>query len=260
MKPDRREESTRRHYDALPFDVVEDSTAALEAFQIPPLREFIGGLNAADLVVDVGCGAGRNTVYLHRRGIRTVALELSVTSLRSIRDRVEAPLVQASNMSLPIKPGTADAVISDGVLPYTDDPVTCLRENLAILRPAGRMFLALYKRDNYYYYLYTYVGAAFRMIYRLPLGRHILYSTAILAYHLLRNGLRRSRRSSWRRSRALFHDYFLAPRIRFYTRDQVLAWVSASNGRCVKYDRCRGWNAHTFVIQKPGLSGRIKEQ
>jgi SAM-dependent methyltransferase len=154
-------------------------------------------------------------------------------------------------MSLPVKPGVVDAVISDGVLPYTDDPVTCLKENLAILKPGGRLFLALYKRDNYYYYLYSYVGAVFRGVYRLPLGRALLHSTAVAAYHFLRNGLRRSRRSSWKRSKALFYDYFLAPRIRFYTREQVQRWVIEAGASCLRYDRCSGWNAHAFILEKP---------
>lgn len=235
----------------MPFDVVDDSPGALEAFQIPPLKVFFADLKRADLVLDVGCGAGRNTIYLHRRGIHTVALELSAGSLRTIQSRVSAPLVQASNLNLPVKPGSVDAVISDGVLPYTDDPVRCLRENLATLKLGGRMFLALYKPDNYYYYLYTYVGAVFRFVYRLPVGRIALHSTAVAAYHFLRNNLRRSRRSSWSRSKALFYDYFLAPRIRFYSRDQVLGWIDESGARCLSYDRCPGWNAHAFILEKP---------
>ena len=250
------EEATERHYDRVPFDVVDESQEALEAFQIPPLRDFIKSVGPEDVLLDVGCGAGRTTIYLHRMGMHVIGLELSAGSLKAIRTRQAVPLVHASNLSLPFQSGSIDAVISDGVIPYTDDPRGALAETLRVMKDDGKLFVALYKREHYYYYLYTYVGGALRLVLgRVPFGDRVLDLTFLPLYHGLRNMIRRSRGSGWQRSRALFYDYFLAPSIRFYTRDEVVSWAESMGARCTRYDECPGWNAHTFYIDKRPAHG-----
>ena len=246
-----KEAATKEHYDQVPFDVVDESQEALEAFQIPPLRDFIDTIGPDDRLLDAGCGAGRTTIYAHLKGLRVIGFELSSGSLKSIKSRYPVALVQASNLGLPFRTDSFDAIISDGVIPYTDEPRAALEETLRVLKEDGRLFVALYKRDHYYYYLYTYVGGILRFILeRVPLGDRVLDLTFLPLYHALRNVLRASRASSWRRSRALFYDYFLAPTIRFYTRDEIVNWAQSMGARCTRYDRCPGWNAHTFFIEK----------
>ena len=58
--------------------------------------------------------------------------------------------------------GTADVVISDGVIHHTDDPFVSFSENCRILKPGGRMYLAVYKPTGRYPWLYKYPGAVIR--------------------------------------------------------------------------------------------------
>jgi SAM-dependent methyltransferase len=246
-----KESATEAHYDLVPFDVVGESQEELEAFQIPPLKNFLQGVGRDDLSLDVGCGVGRHTIYMHRVGRRVVGLELSRESLKSIKKGHSVPLVQASNLGLPFRSDSFDSIISDGVISYTDDPRHALAETLRVLKEDGRLFVALYKRNHYYYYLHTYVGGALRFVLRrVPLGSHILDVSLLPVYHGLRNLIRRGRGSDWQRSRALFYDYFLAPNIRFYRKDEVLELVEEMDSTCMSYDVCPGWNAHTFLIRR----------
>ena len=245
-----KEEATREQFDQVPFDVVEETEEAIEAFQIPPLRDFIETIAPGELVLDLGCGTGRTTMYMERRGLRVVGLELSLGSLQAIKKRSPVSLVQGTNLALPFESESAHATISDGVIPYTDDPRLALAETLRTLKSHGRAFVAVYKRSHYYYYLYTYVGGTLRTLGRLPLGQRLIDLTLLPIYHVARNTLRRGRKSSIEKSRSLFYSYFMSPTIRFFTRQQVIDWAEAMGARCTLYDRCPGWSAHAFVFEK----------
>lgn len=246
----RKEDATKEQFDEVPFDVVEESDEALEMFQIQPLRDFIGTISPGDLTLDLGCGTGRTTVYLKRRGLRVVGLELSLGSLQTIRTRHTVPLVQGSNLALPFDTESADIVVSDGVIPYTDDPYLALAETLRTLKSKGRAIVVVYKRSHYYYYIYSYVGGTLRTIARLPLGAWLLDMTVLPLYHLARNMARPGRKSSFQKSRSLFYSYFMSPTIRFFTREQVEDWAKSLGARCMLYEPCPGWSAQAFVLEK----------
>jgi SAM-dependent methyltransferase len=68
-------------------------------------------------------------------------------------DRIEAvvsrPLVEliqsldVNHLHLPFADGTADLVISDGVILHTEDPPSTFTENFRILKPGRRTYLAV---------------------------------------------------------------------------------------------------------------------
>ena len=81
-------------------------------------RERIGD----GLIVDIGCGAGRNTIPLAASGWRIVATDLSAPMLVAARDRARAAGVQthvaialAPMTALPVVSRSADLVIAHGI-------------------------------------------------------------------------------------------------------------------------------------------------
>ena len=245
-----KEVKTRQQFDSIPFHVADQDGDDLLFFQIPPLTNFIDKIAKDELVLDLGCGTGRTTLYMLKKGLRVVGLELSYKSLERIRGEFPAQLVQATNIELPFGTGTVDVVISDGVIPYTDNPYKALSETLRSLKSGGRAFVAVYKRNHFYYYAYTYVGGVMRLINSYSMGAKLLTIIALPVYHFSRNMLRRNRKSSFNKTRALFYSYFMSPKISFFTKTQVMDWVRSTGAECTDYEPCDGWSAHVFIINK----------
>ena len=112
------------------------------------------------LVLDVGCGPGRVLGFLARREIRCIGIDRSYVSISAGRlGRYGRPGVVADNLSLPLADATADTIISDGVIHHTEDPAAAFLENLRILKPAGQLYLAVYKPSGRYPRLYQVLQA-----------------------------------------------------------------------------------------------------
>jgi ubiquinone/menaquinone biosynthesis C-methylase UbiE len=62
------------------------------------------------LVLDLGCGAGRDVAALAQRGCRVVGADLSIGLLREAQDRVTGAFVQADMRAVPFKGAQFDGV------------------------------------------------------------------------------------------------------------------------------------------------------
>jgi SAM-dependent methyltransferase len=107
-------------------------------------------LRAGDLLLDLGCGAGRHAFESFRRGARVVACDYSFDELREVgalfaamRDAGEAPVhgqastVRGDAVHLPFPDGTFDRIIAAEVLEHIPDDVGALDELVRVLRPGG---------------------------------------------------------------------------------------------------------------------------
>jgi len=131
---------TKAHYEEFPFDflTVEDEQN-IESLQPVPFLHFADTyLKPGAKVAEVGCGPGRGTLFMMRRGIDLFAVDISMGSLRLARRRApECSFTLASNLSLPFPDNAFDAVVSDGVIHHTPDAYRAFSENARILRAGG---------------------------------------------------------------------------------------------------------------------------
>lgn len=108
----------------------------------------VGAVNTGETVVDVGSGAGFDSLIASRlvgSSGRVVGVDMTDEMLKKARAGAEA--MSASNVefreglaeSLPIPDRFADVVISNGVLNLTLDKTETLREWFRILKPGGRL-------------------------------------------------------------------------------------------------------------------------
>jgi tellurite methyltransferase len=105
-------------------------------------------------VLDAGCGAGRNLVYLLRAGFRVHAVDRdprAVARVRELAGRL-APTLPPEHVrvvevdALPFADGSMDAVVSSAVLHFAADPAhfdRMLGEMWRVLRPGGMLFARL---------------------------------------------------------------------------------------------------------------------
>jgi SAM-dependent methyltransferase len=128
------------------LDGVPEGTIAAFAGTGNPF--MLGAVQAGERVVDVGCGAGIDSLIAARMagpGGAVVGVDMTPAML----DRARASAAEAGfgNVrfheglaeSLPVGDGWADVVISNGVLNLFPDKLAGLREMARVLKPGGRL-------------------------------------------------------------------------------------------------------------------------
>jgi len=104
-------------------------------------------LNETDRALDIGCGNGRITEYLHDlTGASFTGVDISPEAIAQARARTaskrERLTFEVGNMNrLDFEPQTFDAAVAIDTLYYVDDPEETLRQLAAVLKPAGQMGL-----------------------------------------------------------------------------------------------------------------------
>jgi SAM-dependent methyltransferase len=112
------------------------------------------GVREGDLLLDMGCGAGRHAFESFRRGARVVAFDYSAAELKDVgglfaamREAGEAGTAPGSMaatangdaLALPFPDDTFDHVIASEVLEHVADDARALREIVRVLKPGGRL-------------------------------------------------------------------------------------------------------------------------
>lgn len=109
-----------------------------------PVDRWAGPVTAADesmlaratgAVLDVGCGPGRLTAALHRRGVEVLGLEL-LPEVPVLVRRAGAPLLIA-DVFAPLPGGWRSVLLADGNLGIGGDAVRLLRRVRSLLDPDG---------------------------------------------------------------------------------------------------------------------------
>lgn len=246
------QDKTRKHYGSHPFDfLTQEEFARIGDLQPEAFLYFARlFLNKGDLVADVGCGPGRDALFLKETGIRTVGIDLSFESLQLAKNRARrAHYVCATNLDLPFHDQLFDAVISDGVIHHTPDAHASFLENVRVTKIGGFIYLAVYKRWRYYYYIYNYLGRPVRWLVKHRYGRYIVHNTFLPAYFLVHIIKYRGKRT-WAGAKNLFYDYMVTPIATFYNKREVVEWGINSRLELLYYDNKTMGSCHAFIFKK----------
>lgn len=112
-------------------------------------RRFLGLLdpqNAAQPLLDLGCGPGRDTLDFIAQGYNSVGIDLSAGMLTEARQRIpQGQFVQANMLNLPFAAETFGGVWACASLLHLPRPdaVPALVEMYRILKPGGSLFLGV---------------------------------------------------------------------------------------------------------------------
>lgn len=99
-------------------------------------------------VVEVGAGTGELWTHVGRPGARPVLTDVSPAMCARLRAVPDADVVRCDAVRLPFADATFDALIANHVLYHLDDPDAALREFARVLRPGGRIAIAVNGRDH----------------------------------------------------------------------------------------------------------------
>ncbi len=136
-------------YDVADVDWLPAST--VESFAGTGNPFSMGRLAEGEVVVDIGCGAGFDTLLAARQvgpTGRVIAVDMTEAMLDKTRAGASAlglPNVDARlgfAEELPVESESVDVVISNGVINLCPDKMAVMREVLRVLRPGGRFQIA----------------------------------------------------------------------------------------------------------------------
>jgi arsenite methyltransferase len=102
-------------------------------------------LGAEDVVLDLGCGAGIDTILAARRAALVIGLDFLPAMLERTRAAAqEAGLANVETLegeieAIPLEDATVDHVISNGVVNLSARKSRVLAECARVLRPGGRL-------------------------------------------------------------------------------------------------------------------------
>ena len=208
--------------------------------------------NKNKVFCDIGCGCGRNLTYIVKFAYRAIGVDLSKESLNIAKKHLKGcnnlELLQGDNLDIPLPDNLADVVVSDGVCHHTGDTIGALYECIRILKPKGRLYLAVYKKYRYYPILYFILGGILRFINKYRIGKYILEFSFIRIHYFLYK-IFKKQRLSLDETRNIFYDYFLTPIATFQSKKDVMDWLADKNVRLIEYNSTTG-NCHVFIIEK----------
>ncbi len=130
--------------DSLPGSVVESFAGTGNPFSF-------GGLRPGEVVLDIGCGAGFDTLIAAQQvGSRGRVIAVDMTPAMLEKATTGAREMGLSNVDfrqglaeeLPVEDGTVDVVISNGVINLCPDKVAVMKEVYRVLKPGGRFQIA----------------------------------------------------------------------------------------------------------------------
>ena len=136
-------------YDDAWLDGIPEGALASFAGTGNPFR--LGALLPGEQVVDVGCGAGFDSLIAARMvGAEGCVVGVDMTPAMLAKAREGAAEAGSANVTfregyaeaLPVPDGWADVVISNGVLNLVPDKAAALAEMARVLKPGGRAQIA----------------------------------------------------------------------------------------------------------------------
>jgi SAM-dependent methyltransferase len=131
----------KSHYAALPEGSVDSFAGMGNPF-------ILGPLNPGEIVIDVGCGSGFDSLIASTMvGLEGQVIGFDMTQAMLKKAQAGAEAMGATNVefregfaeNLPLPDAFADVVISNGVLNLTLNKIETLREWARILKPGGHL-------------------------------------------------------------------------------------------------------------------------
>jgi ubiquinone/menaquinone biosynthesis C-methylase UbiE len=124
----------------------------------PESKRFISTLPKGSKVLDLGCGNGRNSIYLAKEGMDVVGLDFSRALLKIVSNKVEwkevrekVRLIEGDCALLPFKSHFYDAVLYIATLhhlPTHQERLNSLLEVKRCLKPGGRALVSAWAQEQ----------------------------------------------------------------------------------------------------------------
>ncbi len=124
----------------------------------PESKRFISTLPIKSMVLDLGCGNGRNSIYLAKEGMRVIGIDFSRGLIKIAKNKMEwkevldrVNLIHGDIASLPLKNDIVDAVLYIATLhhlPTSKERLQSLKEVARCLKSKGRALVSAWAQEQ----------------------------------------------------------------------------------------------------------------
>lgn len=109
--------------------------------------------------LDVGCGLGRNCIYMAKRGFEVCTFDLSEKSVEVTKEKAKECGVQfkdicvADMLNMPYKDNSFDCLLALNVISHTDEEgfAKILGEIKRVLKPNGECYFTIGSKESFWY-------------------------------------------------------------------------------------------------------------
>jgi ubiquinone/menaquinone biosynthesis C-methylase UbiE len=124
----------------------------------PESKRFISTLTKGSKVLDLGCGNGRNAIYLAKQGMKVTGIDFSEGLIKIAKNKVEwkdvaeqVGFLEGDIGSLPLKNDSMDAVLYIATLHHLPTPQERMQSLLEIkrcLKPGGATLISAWAQEQ----------------------------------------------------------------------------------------------------------------
>jgi ubiquinone/menaquinone biosynthesis C-methylase UbiE len=124
----------------------------------PESKRFISTLPKNSMVLDLGCGNGRNSIYLAKEGMRVIGIDFSLGLIKIAKNKLEwkeilshVNLLQGDIASLPLKNEYVDSVLYIATIHHLPDPEERLKSLCEVkrcLKPGGKALVSAWAQEQ----------------------------------------------------------------------------------------------------------------
>lgn len=120
------------------------------------LDEYLEIMNQEDMILDLGCGNGANTLYLIERGYQVLSVDYALEALQNVKDFIAESQTLHVDMRqlLPFQNNQFSTVIADISLHYLKDEEMkqIMHELRRIIKPQGYLLARVSSSQDYHGY------------------------------------------------------------------------------------------------------------
>jgi ubiquinone/menaquinone biosynthesis C-methylase UbiE len=124
----------------------------------PESKRFISTLQKGSTVLDLGCGNGRNSIYLAKEGMKVIGIDFSRDLIKIAKNKMEwkevadlVDLMEGEIGSLSLKNESVDAVLYIATLHHLPSPQERLQSLMEVrrcLKPGGAALVSAWAQEQ----------------------------------------------------------------------------------------------------------------